>query len=297
MEEISLDQGIIKELGYDIQTTESGYAIDTKITKNGKVITEIEIPSSFTAYGETYKITKIAPRTFEGCRLLESIIIPDTVKIIGNEAFKHCLSLKNITIPDGVEIIGSYVFEACKSLKTITIPKSVKAWIVWAGNFDGLNFYGCKSLENVTFLTNKIAFLNQNNDYKRIPGVLARGAFSFRNFGDDSTPDESLLKSINIPNGIEIIQWQAFRNCPSLEKVIIPESVRIIGTHAFENKGSLKMLEIPSSVTEIANNAFDNVDMVYYNGPATGRPWGAKEVVNNKFYYNKKLAELRQQNQ
>ena len=52
------------------------------------------------------------------------VIIPDSVKIIGDWAFDGCENLKSITIPDGVTEIGGGAFKDCSSLKSITIPDS-----------------------------------------------------------------------------------------------------------------------------------------------------------------------------
>lgn len=59
--------------------------------------------------------------TFSGCGKLKSIVMPNTVKSIGNHAFSGCSSLENLTISDSVEYIGnSYTFEKCNNLKSIT---------------------------------------------------------------------------------------------------------------------------------------------------------------------------------
>ena len=50
-------------------------------------------------------ITEIGD-TFYNCSSLESVIIPESVKKIGNEAFEGCTSLKSIIIPESVKKIG-----------------------------------------------------------------------------------------------------------------------------------------------------------------------------------------------
>ena len=56
---------------------------------------------------------------------LTSILIPNSVKSIGNRAFWCCSSLTSITIPDSVTSIGYAAFCGCSSLTSITIPDSV----------------------------------------------------------------------------------------------------------------------------------------------------------------------------
>lgn len=69
---------------------------------------------------------------------LESIIIPDSVTVIGDDAFTSCCSLINIIIPDSVLCIGYNAFSYCSSLESVSIPSSV----TYIG--EGI-FYGCNN--------------------------------------------------------------------------------------------------------------------------------------------------------
>ena len=57
--------------------------------------------------------------------LIISIIYPNSVTLIGNDAFACCSSLKSVTIPKSVTTIESQAFYNCSSLTSITIPKTV----------------------------------------------------------------------------------------------------------------------------------------------------------------------------
>lgn len=57
--------------------------------------------------------------TFSNCQSLESIVIPDGVEEIGNEAFSDCTNLKQITIPASVTYIGKDVFVDCGEVTII----------------------------------------------------------------------------------------------------------------------------------------------------------------------------------
>ena len=52
---------------------------------------------------------------------LVSVVIPDTVIKIGNNAFAGCTKLKTVTIGKGIQIIEKNAFKNCKSLKSLTI--------------------------------------------------------------------------------------------------------------------------------------------------------------------------------
>lgn len=55
----------------------------------------------------------------------ETVVIPDDITSIGDNAFWNCSSLISIHIPDSVTSIGDEAFFGCDSLESIEVPKSV----------------------------------------------------------------------------------------------------------------------------------------------------------------------------
>ena len=70
-------------------------------------------------------ITELS-RCFAGFWSLETVIIPDTITEIEDEAFSGCNELKYITLPDGLRYIDNGVFKDT-SLEAIFIPASVRS--------------------------------------------------------------------------------------------------------------------------------------------------------------------------
>ena len=70
-------------------------------------------------------MTKIWSSAFQGCYGLSSIVIPDSVREIGNEAFLGCTSLTSFVIGKSVKVIGDRAFFGCTGLKNIIVPSSV----------------------------------------------------------------------------------------------------------------------------------------------------------------------------
>ena len=63
---------------------------------------------------------------------------------------------------------------------------------------------------------------------------------------------------IEIPEGMTVIDDNAFKNNTKLKEVILPSSLKSIGISAFEGT-SLSKIKLPSSLTYIGENAFANI--------------------------------------
>lgn len=66
------------------------------------------------------------------------------------------------------------------------------------------------------------------------------------------------LTSLNIPDGVKTIKHDAFYNCTGLTSVTIPDSVTSIEFSAFYGCSGLTSLNIPGSVNTIGDSAFYN---------------------------------------
>ncbi len=209
-------------------------------------ITKVVIPNS---------VKNIGNGAFSGCSLT-SITIPNGVTSIGDEAFS-CCSLTSIKIPDSVKNIGNEAFSFC-SLTSITIPNSV----ISIGNEA---FSECENLTSIT-IPNSVknignyAFLNCRSLLSIIVDENNKVYDSRENCNAiiETSTNTLILgcKNTKIPNSVESIGIGAFSGCTSLTSITIPDSVKNIGEGAFYNCSSLTSIEIPNSVESIGNQAF-----------------------------------------
>ena len=72
------------------------------------------------------------------------------------------------------------------------------------------------------------------------------------------TNDDIINSTFEIPNNIEIIGDQAFRDCTNLQSIIIPDNVTKIGKGSFWNCTNLKSINLPDNITIIEDYAFLN---------------------------------------
>ncbi|MBR3980593.1 MAG: leucine-rich repeat domain-containing protein, partial [Bacteroidales bacterium] len=202
------------------------------------------------------------------CTSLTSVIIPEGVTTIGEEAFSSCTGLTSVIIPKSVTTIGEHAFYLVKNIvfdgnvqgnpwgalmvnRTIDgnfiysdeEKKELLAYIGEGGDVKipesvtticDLAFYGCASLKSVV--------IPQNVTY------IGKGAFA-----------NSGLTSIMIPEGVTEIYSKTFKDCKDLTSVIIPSSVIAIESNAFAGTNNLKLIAISSNETDIGNSIFSEI--------------------------------------
>lgn len=91
---------------------------------------------------------KIAQAAFMGCSV-EEVVMPDSVKMICNEAFSCCKYLKKINLSKNLQKTTSQLgnnacFMKCERLKGIEIPAGIK-------EIPNMMFFGCRELSEVVF--------------------------------------------------------------------------------------------------------------------------------------------------
>ena len=206
------------------------------------------IPGTVSYNGITYSVKSIGIKTFQTCRGLTSVTIPNSVTSIGDSAFALCTGLTSITIPNSVTSIGVAAFSRCSSLISVTIPNSVTS-------IGDCAFYGCEFLESVT-IPNSVTSIG-NCAFYSCWGLTSIGIpNSVTSIGNCAFYSCWGLTSIGIPNSVTSIGESAFRNCSGLTSVAIGNSVTSIGNYAFCRCSRLTSVTIPNSVTSIGNGAF-----------------------------------------
>ncbi len=210
-------------------------------------VTSIKIPSTI----EGYPVTKIGYGAFNNCSSLNQIYIPESIKIIENDAFLSCWNLRDV------------YYEA-----------SIIEWKSISVDFNNGNYYlECAAIhygvEHV--FENGICV---DCGISKTEYDLLFLSYTITDGQAVITDCDQSVKSISIPATIEgysvtAIEDYAFAYCYSLEEVIIPEGVKSIGLEAFYNCQSLKKVTLPVSIDTIEDYAFSGcyeLSDVYYAG-------------------------------
>ncbi len=146
----------------------------------------------------------IANQAFYMCVMLNTVLIPDSVKYIGEYAFYCCYSLTAIQIGNGVKEIRDYTFLYDYNLSYCYLGNGIER----IGNFA---FGECKSL------TSKDLRLNSG----------------LKEIGNHAFDTCVSLTYFNCPTGLEIIGDYAFKECLNLKTVSTNDNLRRIGKDSF----------------------------------------------------------------
>lgn len=266
-------------------------------------------------FEEETKLDTLDYSVFEYCTSLSDIVIPDSIKKIGNETFAGCTSLNKINISENIEYIGSNAFEDAGVLINTDYVNGIKYIDKWAvecslsavnpvvedgttGIADGVfadnsdvqtidipasvtkltiwAFYGS---ENIT----GIFVDSANKNFTSIDGNLFSKDLSTIIFYAAGKPEESYT----LPDGVKEIGDWSFGNVLNLKEVVMPTSVEVIGEYAFCGCVLLKNAELPQKLKTIKLAAFlDCYDIDEVEVPDTVEYIGDYAFGSTGYYMN-----------
>lgn len=169
------------------------------------------IPSNF---------TEIGALAFNVCSKIECVEIQGNNKRAVNETklgpavFASMSSLSEIIMPSTIKVIPRFAFSDCSSLKIVNLPE------------------GIETLE-------------------------------YMSFGCNSGEKSTRISSIRLPNTLKRIESNAFTENHHLTTITIPENVEYIGAEAFKNCNNLMDVYFMGTkkIPQVAANAFDETSL------------------------------------
>lgn len=204
-------------------------------------------------HGESHTVVQIAANAFSGITEIEHVVIPGSVRVIGEGAFAACVNLKECNLYASTQEIGAKAFYGCLSMTMLN---------TCAEKIGYEAFSGCISLSAV---------------YLGAPmKVIDVGAFK----------SCSVLTNIDIPFTVEQLGdapgWLGhdgvFEDCISLMAVTFVYNLtdklprlKSIGSNTFKNCINLPRIDFPYSVTTINADAFlrcTSLKHIEWGGPA-----------------------------
>ncbi|MBQ9227413.1 MAG: leucine-rich repeat protein [Eubacterium sp.] len=169
----------------------TGYSVSKE---EAQVITELEIPDQI---DEKYVLSVSG---FSNCTNLSSVVFPNKLMNIGNDAFKDC-AIIDLDLPDSVQYINDYGFFRNK-LASLRCPKNLKR------------------IGDKAFGDNKLVDIVTNDKLE----AIGERAFAF---------NWTQIDELVLPESLQSISSQAFFNT-GIKDVYIKSMDVSIGTEVFE---------------------------------------------------------------
>lgn len=166
-------------------------------------------------------IEYIPSYAFYGLTQLTSIVIPDTVKVIGAYAFSGCTSVNNISIRENVEVIGIGCFEHCGA-ETLSVAENNERYYSTNDTLVAKNNYNVIAhmprseaflitVPPVTVIENNAYFQSENLLSVTIPDTVKRVGFN-------CFFSSKKLREVQIGKNVTGINWCVFNGCTAIEK-------------------------------------------------------------------------------
>ena len=189
--------------------------------------------------GENSNPLQYAQHLYKGAVRQDTVVIPDTVRKIADNAFSGCVCLEKVYINGDVTRIGKNAFSECKYLTEVTITGQVT-------EIDEEAFRGCDALKTV--------YLPEN--------LEVIGDFAFRYC--------SSLESVKLPPPLKRIGTCAFDGCTHLAELsFLGDKVEQIGKMAFEDCYRLERVNVSSldgwCKIKFVIDGYDTASPVYYS--------------------------------
>lgn len=241
----------------------------TDFQLNGTTLVKYTGTATTVSVPDTVKI--IGEEAFADNTYMTSVKLPANLEKISYAAFSGCNNLKSVVIPDNVTEIGIAAFANCTALTSANIGKSTKTFGIGV-------FTGCSELSSVTgndrfICTDGVIYdKDKTQIYEVLQNAKVKRSVSSNdlvNMTKYTMPDTvnkispyafygcKNIESITLSNGLQEIPEYAFSYCNGLTTMSLPYSVNRIDVKAFQYCVNLEKVDIPISVTYIHETAFD----------------------------------------
>ena len=220
-------------------------------------------PAGISSYEIPDGVVKVGACAFANATDLKSVVIPSSVKELGDSSFGQS-GLESVTIPASVTSIHPYAFHYCDNLKNLLgdspFISEDRKFLFDAHAYTPMTLF---------FFAGK-----DDSSYEIPEGIRALENYSFANCDN--------LKSVTFPSSIELVQGVAFEGCDNIETLygsgatsdnkgymvygklsylvpkisddyVVPEEVTALGDYLFSGRTNLRSVTMGDNVTSVGN--------------------------------------------
>lgn len=281
LSEMNLPEGLISIGSYAFESTDlKEITIPSTVESVGSyAFSKTKIETVVVESG----VKEINDYAFNDCSNLKTVTIGDNVQKMGTYVFSNDTALTDVTIGDGTEEIGERAFEGDRALLSVTIGEGLKelqyrifakcTFLKKIDLPDSLTSISNGAFSDSALMENGLSPLKYADNW-----LIGYNS----NHTDDSevtvkkgtvgiAPDalyKHQMETLNLPDSLKYINSGAISYTSNLKTVTLPQGLEIIGTEAFKLSG-LSEITIPESVEYIGDAAFwdDNLEKITILNP------------------------------
>lgn len=223
-------------------------------------------------------IEEIGAGAFAGSSLRE-VVIPPSVKLLGEYAFADCKVLARAELESEVEEVPTALFKGCRNLAEVSLPAAIRT--IGEKAFYGtaltvLDLSGMENLDTIAdwafadcaaltelYLPRSLRYLGRG----ALSGCESLSAFNLpENVGTVEdylfTGDSALDASMVLHDGITAIGDYALSGTSHGTTVTLPSDVEYVGTGAMERFSGMRRLDVTTlyQVPELGDSVWGGVD-------------------------------------
>ena len=246
-------------------------------------------------------VTEISAHVFENQFALTKVVIPTSIKVIGDYAFSNCTSLVEVVFndsessPSQLTSFGTYAFNKCGALTTVSLPaalttipnytfyycSSLTAFTIPAGVTEIGNYaFGYTNLTTITIPASvksigTYAFIASNGKGTLTAVVFAKNSENTSALEkiDTSAFRYQALTSVTVPASVTTLSNYVFANNVNLTEIKFETGSQLetLGTYLFYGDTALTSIRIPANVKALGNYDFDGctaLEEVIFEGTA-----------------------------
>ncbi|MBE6660086.1 MAG: hypothetical protein E7605_01600 [Ruminococcaceae bacterium] len=175
---------------------------------------------------------------------IETLIVTETISILGSNSLNGATSLKNVTLPSTLMGIGENAFNNCPSIADAYVDQEEGNLMINLGNTDLTDHLRYKTSASAP--TSGTCGAGVNWEYNPVTKILiisGQGPMTDYASGN-ATP------------------WASYMT--QIETVIVSDGVTSVGTNALNGATALQTVTMPASLAEIKLNAFSDCTKISY---------------------------------
>lgn len=257
--------------GLTFSAVNGGYAV----AKGTATASHIEVPAIY----QNQKVVSVASLGFSSMSSLETIDLPETIKLLGNSSFSSSSNLSTISLPNSLSEIGDNVFSYCHSLAYLFIPNRVESIGEYALRSMSaiIEFAEDSIIDTIGYRT----FYYYGWGFERTTLTLPDSVINIEN----EAFDNAYLTNIEVTSNLLYVGYKALGtrwfgaqptgfaylgnvlcgyigSLPENGELVVPSNTISIAGGAFYQQATLKKVTLLEGILSIGENAFNGCSIL-----------------------------------